>query len=328
MRVVLDGTPLSMSSGGLRRYTEQLCQALQFLPDTEATLIQPQGRFWWSVGLPRELRRMKADVFHGTNFEVPYLPACPAVLTLHDLSPWKNPEWHHAATRVRRRTPALLRLRLATMVITPSEAIRRESVARFPLPLDRVVTVPEAAASHFMPAGTPRGNYFLFAGTVEPRKGILDLVQAWREVRLRHSVDLVIAGRHRADAPPIPIEPGIRVLGEVPEDSLAGLYSSAIAVVYPSMYEGFGLPVLEAMQCGTPVITTRDAALTEVSGGAALHVEGTRSLAAAMEMLILDPERREEYRNLGIRRAAEFSWERTAQLTREVYAEAIRRWRF
>ena len=116
-------------------------------------------------------------------------------------------------------------------------------------------------------------------------------------------------------------------MARVPDEKLAELYSGAIACVYPSLYEGFGLPTLEAMQCGCPVITSNDPAVVEVCGGAAIHVDATdvRGLAAAMELVLVNPGERARRRELGAKRAAQFSWQRTAAMTREVYAAAIRR---
>ena len=313
--MALDGSPLAMSSGGLRRYTEELARAVS------GTVLRPEGRFWWSVRLPWLLRDF--DVFHGTNFEVPYLPVCPTVMTVHDLSPWRRTEWHSTADRVRTRTPLLLRMGLATMVITPTEAIRRETLAEWNLSPSRVIAVPEAAAAHLRPTGAAPGNYFLFVGTLEPRKNLLGLVSAWQYLRKRFDVELWIAGRRRDDGPELVEQPGLRLLGEVAESELAGLYSGAVAVVYPSLYEGFGLPVLEAMQCGAPVIASTDPALMEVSGGAALHGD----LASEMEAVLTKPELRASLVEASLRRASEFSWSRTAELTREVYREAIERWR-
>jgi len=222
---------------------------------------------------------------------------------------------------------------LATMVITPTEAVRHAAIDRFKLPPDRVVAVPLAAGSLFeppaSPAAKPRGNpYFLFVGTREPRKNIARLVEAWREVRRTVPVDLVIAGRARADFPALPEEPGLRVLGEVPDSELPGLYSGALACVYPSLYEGFGLPVLEAMQCGSLVITSRDPAILEVaggvSGGAAVHVdaEDTAALVEAMRAVATNSDGFGEVRQRALARAAQFSWRKTARRTREVYAAA------
>ncbi len=162
-------------------------------------------RRWWLWGLARELGRLGADLVHGPDFAVPYLLRRPSVLTLHDLSPWMDARWHHAAHRVRRRTPVLLELGLATMVITPGEKVRRQAIERFGLRPERVVAVPEAAAHWFRPVRdrSLAPPYFLFVGTLEPRKNLQTLLEAWREVRRKHAVDLVLAGRRRADAPDI-----------------------------------------------------------------------------------------------------------------------------
>ena len=350
MRVALDATPLVLSSGGLRRYAEELSLALaREFPDDDFTLISDQAfhisadfpsnlhngggarnaleRKWWLAGAALATKRHNADVFHGTNFEVPLLHLRPSVMTIHDLSPWKNPEWHPRGTRAGRRTPLLLRLGAADAVITPSEAVRQEVIARFGIAAERVFAVPLAASLALSPPGCPKGTepYFLFAGTIEPRKNIALLLSAWREVRRQFHVRLVIAGRTRGDAAAIRDEPGLQLLGEVTDEHLATLYAGAAAFIYPSFYEGFGLPVLEAMQCGAPVVISRDAALQEVAGDAALSAESVEELAGAMRSLLSNPELAEEQRRKGFHRALQFSWRRTARMTRAVYQEAIGR---
>jgi alpha-1,3-rhamnosyl/mannosyltransferase len=217
--------------------------------------------------------------------------------------------------------PVLLRARIPTMMITPSEAVRRAAIARFGIDQERVVAVPLAASSHFrfLEVAAPARPYFLFVGTLERRKNIDRLIEAWREVRKSQDVDLVLAGRARHDfSLPAP-EEGLRILGAVEEEDLPALYSGAVACVYPSLYEGFGLPVLEAMQCGATVITSRDPAILEVSGGAAIHVDAT-DVRALAETMRARPVRREE----SLKRAALFSWAATARRTREVYDVARR----
>jgi glycosyltransferase involved in cell wall biosynthesis len=353
MKIALDATPLTVPSGGVRRYTEELTRALcdsfpgdQFwmlsdqklvLPFNRANLNTGQGprnmleRRWWSWGLQGEISRLGIDVFHGTDFAVPYLPLRPSVMTLHDLSPWLNPAWHSQSTRVRSRTPMLLRLGLATMVITPSEAIRRAAIERFHLQHDRVIAVPLAAAAAFRP--TPPGDssppYLLYVGTLEPRKNIGFILDLWRELRREHPIQLVLAGRRRADFPEIPAEPGLRIAGLTPDEDLPALYSGAIACLYPSYYEGFGLPVLEAMQCGAVVIASRDAAVMEVAGEGAILLD-LQDRALWMETLRLAVEQPEEMRGLrerALARAGEFFWTKTARLTRAVYEQAIQRFR-
>lgn len=353
MRVSLDGTPLIVPTGGVARYTRELsCALAQLYPQDEFWLSSDQPfemppcipgnlkrgpgprslpeKKWWLWGLQGELSRLKIDVFHGTDFSVPYLPLRPSVMTVHDLSPWLDSTWHSSADRVRSRTPVLLRLGLASMVITPTEAIRREVIERFRLATDRVRAVPLAAASRFR--RTPRAPgapYFLYVGTLEPRKNISRIVEAWREIRKQHAVDLILAGRMREDFAKIPTEQGLEIRGETPEEDLPALYSGAIAFLYPSFYEGFGLPVLEAMQCAALVIASKDAAVAEVTGGAAILLDSAdeRGWVEAMLAAIREPDRFEPTRAAALDRAGEFSWRRTAMMTREVYEEAIRRFR-
>jgi glycosyltransferase involved in cell wall biosynthesis len=348
MRVAVEATALGISSGGLARYTAELSLALaRCFPDDEFFLISDQPfslppgappnlqrgggprnaveRRWWLWGIAREMNRLHADLIHGPDFAVPYIPRRPSVLTLHDLSPWMDESWHHAADRVRRRTPVLLELGVATMILTPSETVRRQAIDRFRLRPERIVAVPEAAASWFQPTPAPAGQapYFLFVGTLEPRKNLPQLLAAWRELRRTSPVDLVIAGRRRADFAELAPEPGLRVLGEVPDRELPALYSGALAFVYPSLYEGFGLPVLEAMQCGACVIASP--AVKEVGGEAPFYAYSAPELAGAMRHAATRPDLLRERRAASLARAAQFSWDRTAHLTYEVYQEARRR---
>jgi glycosyltransferase involved in cell wall biosynthesis len=163
----------------------------------------------------------------------------------------------------------------------------------------------------------------LFVGTLEPRKNLPALIEAWLEVRREHDIDLVVAGSRRADAPELKPQPGLRLLDEVPDAQLAALYSGALAFVYPSLYEGFGLPVLEAMQCGACVIASP--AVTEAGGEAAAYADGPAALALALRQAAENPEWVAGRRARSLARAREFSWERSARLTHHVYEEAQRR---
>jgi glycosyltransferase involved in cell wall biosynthesis len=354
MKIALDATPLTVASGGVRRYTEELSRALaENFPEDEFWLLSDQPfsapaprpanlntgrgprnaveRRWWLCGLNAELSRLGIDVFHGTDFAVPYLPARPAVMTIHDLSPWMDPVWHSESRRVRRRTPRLLRWGLATMVITPSEAIKRQAIYRFHLNPSRVVAVPLAAAQIFRPTAVlPNGQpYLLYVGTLEPRKNLGFLLDVWREARRNHPVDLVLAGRRRSDFDDFPPEPGLCVKGFVPDEELPKLYSGALACLYPSCYEGFGLPVLEAMQCGAVVIASRDPAIAEVAEDAAilLNAKELRAWVETLDSLITQPQQFRALREKAIARSALFSWSETAKLTREVYAQAAKLFR-
>jgi alpha-1,3-rhamnosyl/mannosyltransferase len=341
MKVALDATPLTLASGGLRRYTAELSAALaaefpddEFLLASDCAFPMPPraapnltaapgppnalGRRWWSWGLNRMLVGQRVDIFHGTNFEVPYRSVRPSVLTLHDLSPWKG---YPCSRRVRFRTPPLLRWGIATMVITPTEAVRREAIARFRLSPDRVEAVPEAASPALQRVEScPAAPYFLYVGAAGPRKNVETILGAWQQVRKQHSVDLVLVGD-------FPAHGEARVLANVDDARLAELYSGALALLYPSLYEGFGLPALEAMQCGAAVFTSQDPALAEVCGDAALRIDA-RDGAGWVEALTSACERPDWLRELRARslvRARDFSWQATARRTREVYQEARRR---
>lgn len=349
MKVALDATPLTEPTGGISRYTTELSRALaEQFPDDEYWLLSdqqfrpPAGQFknllcgtgpqtaaerrWWLWGLQRQMSRLNIGLFHGTGFSVPYLPLRPSVLTLHDLSPWADSGWHHSADRVRRRTPVLLRLGLANFVITPSEAIRKQALERFGLSPERVLAIPEAAATMFRPVPAPATDtpYFLYVGTLEPRKNLAMLIGAWRELRKRHRVDLIMAGRCREDFQAPALEPGLKLLGALPDERLPELYSGALAVVYPSLYEGFGLPVLEAMQCGAAVFTSLDPAISETAGGAALQIDAKdgRGWAEALIAAVEQPDWIASLRQRSIARAGEFSWARTAARTHAVYMRA------
>ncbi len=347
MRIALDWTALQRGAGigGVARYSSQLAAALaREFPEDELVLVSDQPfempslgpnvlvgqgprnaleRRWWTFGLQRELRRQRADVFHGTNFAVPVPAAVPAVLTIHDLSPWAEGDWvddnwRARTARVRKRVPWMIRTGAARHIITPCEAVRNEVIRRFHADPRRVTAIPQAAAEHFRPTpGAPHERpYFLFVGMLEARKNIAALGNAWSALRARFDVDLVIAGPRREEAPAIDLRPGIILPGEVAESQLAAWYSGAIALVYPSHYEGFGLPVLEAMQCGTPVIVSRDPALMETAGDAGLSTDNIYdAMCALLENRLLRPDL--SARSLA--RAALFTWERTARCTHDIY---------
>jgi glycosyltransferase involved in cell wall biosynthesis len=354
VRIALDATPLTISSGGLPRYVTELSIALarEFPEDTYYLLSdQPfpmperspvnlvrgrpphsaAERRWWLWGIRQAIRQTRAQLFHGTNFEVPYLGSTPAILTIHDLSPWRERDWqiysHNAdADRVRWRTPWLVRLRRARMILTVSEAVRHEVIEHFGVSPDRVRAVPLAASSHFrpLPPTSPAPKpFFLFVATLEPRKNVAALIEGWRESRAETNADLVVAGRNRADFAEIASCDGLHLLGEVPDQELPRLYSDALAFVYPTHYEGFGLPVLEAMQCGCPVITSRDPAVVEVSGGAAIHASSPPEIAEAMRAIAANPRLRNTLSGAGLQRAGAFSWNRTARETHAVYCSVL-----
>ena len=311
--------------------------------------VGPVGRFWWSTGLPRYVRNSGIDLFHGTNYDVPLWRGCATVLTIHDLSFLIHPETHEKrrVSRSRRRLP--LMARTANLVIVPSESVRREVCQHLGLSAERVFAVPEAARACFAPmelTATDQvrqrlgigADFLLTVGTIEPRKNLQTLLNAFEEVAAGQSqstLQLVIAGNRGWLSEPLfdaleksPMRKRIILTEYLNDQELRALYSSCRAFVYPSIYEGFGLPPLEAMACGAPVITSRIPALEETTGGAAILVEpkSVQALASSIAALLHNDDQRSSLSALGRSRAAQFTWERTARLTLDVYEKAKARW--
>jgi glycosyltransferase involved in cell wall biosynthesis len=306
------------------------------------------GRRWWSAGLPRYAARRGLRLFHGTNYDVPLWGGAASVLTVHDLSLLLHPETHERrrVRRARRRLP--LMARAARALIVPTESVRREVCAHLRVAPDKVFAVPEAARACFSPLEFSEteearrrlgvGAEFLLAvGTIEPRKNLSALVAAFEEVlraRPAGGLQLVIAGGRGWLSEPLfeaiersPARPHIVLAGYQADDALRALYSSCRAFVYPSLYEGFGLPPLEAMGCGAPVVAGDVPAVAEVTGGAArlVNPRDTHALARALLELLDDEAARRTLSDAGLRRAAAFTWQRTARMTLAVYAEAMKR---
>jgi alpha-1,3-rhamnosyl/mannosyltransferase len=277
-------------------------------------------------------------LWHGADFAIPYLPLRPAVLTVHDLSPWKEPPLGAiGADRIRSRTPFLFQM--ATLMVTPTRAVKRELTDRFSIAPSRVAVTPLAGREDARPVPVTdvtswlRGKEFkrpylaALAGP-QPRKNIERLLQAWLAARRQcPDLGLVCVGSLHGDTIKRYRQQGLEIFPFLADPELRILLSGAVAFVYPSLYEGFGLPVLEAMQLGVPVITSQDAAICEVAGTAALHVNvaDSKLLTKALVEVSTNSGLRAELRSKGIQRSSEFSWRATALLTRQTYVEAIRR---
>jgi glycosyltransferase involved in cell wall biosynthesis len=267
------------------------------------------------------------------------------VVTVHDLTCLLFPEFHPWDRRMLFHLSVRRATRLADAIIVPSAATGRDLAARFPPAAAKIRVVPHAADERFVPLppedclpvlarhGLPHGDYLLFVGNVEPRKNLVALIEAYGRMRkiIPRAPRLAIAGGagwknqaiHDA-ARTSPSTADIRFLGHVPDADLPLLVNGAVAFVYPSLYEGFGLPPLEAMACGTPVITSNRSSLPEVVGDAALVVDpyDRGALADAMARVVSDATLRDDLRARGLARAQRYSWDETARRTIAVYEEA------
>jgi glycosyltransferase involved in cell wall biosynthesis len=313
----------------------------QFIP------VRSIFRKWWLVGLPSLLRIYHVDVFHGTNYCVPVLAPCPTVVTIHDLSLYTQSHTHEKANvkQGKRRMPIMARR--ASLIIAPSEWTRREIVEQLRVSPEKIRVVYEAAREGMKPMPVPlchgaldkyqiRRPYLLYVGTIEPRKNLLTLIRAYDEL-LRTTTrrpQLVLCGGRGwlfddvfKLVEDLKLQDQIRFTGYVDDADLPALYSAAEAFVYPSFYEGFGLPPLEAMACGAPVITSDVSSLPEVVGDAGLtHAPNdARALTEAMAKLLGDETAREHFRREGMKQAAKFSWERAARETQSIYYEVLKK---
>ncbi len=292
---------------------------------------------------PRLLRRDGAALLH-LQYVAPPVAPCPIVLSVHDVSHRIYPRFFSAKARLVVIPLTGLSLRRAAHIVAPSECTRRDLTRFYRVPPARVSVVPLAAGGQYRPQpraeiervrhayGLPE-SYVLSIGSLGPRKNLVRLVEAFGAVAdAAPEMALVIAGSPtphgvllEQTARRLGLGGRVRFLGYVAERDLPALYAGATVFCYPSLYEGFGLPPLEALACGTPVITANTSSLPEVVGDAGVTVDprSVPALAAALSGLLQDSARREEYRGRGLRRATAFSWERTAALTRAVYDRVL-----
>jgi glycosyltransferase involved in cell wall biosynthesis len=320
--VAINAAPLAALRTGVGRYIAGLLDALAsarpdgirarpiFLPGAAARGMRELVRslpFAYPLADARRaaiLWRERPTVYHETNHVAPAFRG-PVVVTVHDLSTLLYPETQDPA-RVRHFARRLHRARRAARVIVPTRAIAAEVMTRLEVRPEKVRVIHHGVDARFQPAGTPRADFVLYAGDGGPRKG-LDTLRA----ALPEGAELKLAG------------PGH---GYVPDEELLALYRSAAVLVLPSLYEGFGFPLAEAMACGTPCIASDDPALVEVSAGAALHFP--RGDAGALRLLLRrvlgDPGLLAELAERGVARARSFRWEESAARHAEVYREAAR----
>ena len=286
------------------------------------------------------VRASKSELLH-VSYIAPPVPLCPTVVTIHDLSYLAHPEWLSARVRLQLRLLIPPSLRRAARVVAISEFTKRDLIARYGTPADKITVVPEAPAAEFtplpdaasqpLPAGV-REPFILAVGNLEPRKNLATLIEAFGDlVRRGFGGLLVVAGKDKYQGEQaagtvarMGLQSRVIFTGYVDDPTLRLLYNRAALFVYPSLYEGFGLPPLEAMACGCPVVASQATAIPETVGDAAILVDATSvaALAEAMGRVVNDPALARRLSLEGRARAAQFSWERTAELTRRVYENA------
>ena len=298
-----------------------------------------QGQIaWWA-------HRLGVDVIHDPTGAMPLaLTAAARVVTIHDVIPYVYPQTSTRLDWLIYRLWLPLAARRVDQIITVSEQSQRDIMKHLKVKPEQVKVVPLAADERFWPMETAEIEpilkeygverpYILYVGALESRKNLPRLLEAYAQIRRWSTAwRLVIVGARKWKFSPIfetvqrlGLEPHVTFTGYVADEHLPALYAGADLFAFPSLYEGFGLPVLEAMACGTPVVTSNSSSLPEVAGDAAILVDpySVQEIAQAMRRILADPELAQDLRERGLARAAQFSWERTARETIAVYEKVL-----
>lgn len=370
MRIAFDGTTLTPGRTGVGYYTEHLLQHLA--REIEATgdeLVVVSNRpihtehplpshvrvhdrhraplraVWLQAMAPLALADIRPDVAHFTNGMMPALIRTPTVVTVHDLSVRLYPQFHPPRRLLINRPLQALAVRRADRIVTVSHSTRRDLLRFHRVDADRVSVVHEAASAIFRPERNAAHlaavrsalalpeRFALYVGTVEPRKNLPRLVEAFARARaggLAHHLVFVgpygwLSGDLAGTIARAGVAPYVHVTGYVPYEWLPALYTLGEFFVFPSIYEGFGLPVVEAMACGAPVLTSNSSSLAEIAGDAAVTVDplDVEALATALRTLGLDAGLRARLADAGLRRARDFSWAEAARSMLGVYRRAV-----
>jgi len=306
----------------------------------------PSNAGWTLIGLPRTAARARVDLIHAPAYTAPFWAGVPVVLTIHDVSYEVHPEWYPYRRDWLRRYFYRRSAKSAARVLTVSSFSASEITVAYGIPASRITVTPLGVHGMFA-AGDPNVSldlpaditepFLLHVGDIHERRNLPMVVDALLEAR-RHfgaaaALSLVIAGVDRgvtdglcAMAAEAGSPDAVVVLGSVSEDRVHALYRGAVALVYPSLYEGFGLPLIEAMASGTPVLASHAASIPEVLGGAGLLLDPLDMSAwrDAIIRIVNDETLRRDLRARGLARAATYSWQRTARLTLNAYVEASR----
>ncbi len=376
LRIGIDGRAFASPAAGIRRYVRNLTRALlalgepleivalggrdsSALPAGTGYIAEPPhpptNLGWTLVGLPRAAKRAAVDVIHAPAYTAPFWSPVPVVLTIHDVSYERHPQWYPYRRDWARRAFYRRSAHAAAHILTVSRFSATEITAAYRIPPERMTVthlgVDEAFApgDPDLPGELPAGvttPYLLHVGDLHERRNLLMLADAVLAARrhfgalaphrasvrggdpARTALSLVLAGADLgvgdavcAMATRAGAEDAVLRLGPVSEKRLRTLYRNAVALAYPSLYEGFGLPLVEAMACGTPVIASNTASMPEVLGDAGILLDPSDGQAwtRAIIDVVNNHQSRGRLRAAGLRRAADFTWERTARLTLEVY---------
>ena len=365
LRIGFDGRSLASAAGGVRRYAHALFGAIAAadgeveviaigpplgtsIPEgvvtASARSFAPTNLGWTALSIPLGFRRAQVDLYHAPAYTAPPWGVRPLVLTIHDCSYERHPEWYPHRRDVVRRAFYRRSALAADVIITVSGFSKREIVSAYPIAADRVVVIPLGVDEHFRPAGAATARpppteppYLLHVGDLHPRRDLVTALRALLEVRHRSGFDtlrLILVGVDRGSGAEVlhaaraKGATGVAEIREgVSEADLIRLYQEARALIYPSRYEGFGLPLVEAMACGTPVVAARAGATPEVVGEAGLLVEpgDVAGFAQAITTVLTDAWRRGELRAASLRRSRAFAWKKTATETVEVYRRCAER---
>jgi glycosyltransferase involved in cell wall biosynthesis len=298
----------------------------------------------WAI--PCLLRHLRADLYHSPYYLMPCRPGVPTVVTVYDLIPLLFPQHASPMARLLFRWTTALALRVASHVIVISQATRRDLLALYRLSPQKVTAIHLAADLGFHPLSHTQvervrrkhalpEEYVLYLGINKPHKNLVRLIDAFSCTTRHHTLRfaLVIAGawdsrylEPKEQMKALGLENAIRFLGPVPEEDLPALYAGAALFVFPSLYEGFGLPVLEAMACGVPVACSDISSLLEVCGDAALYFDpgDVEAIAEVLCSAMTNPDLRATLQERGLARAAQFSWKRTAGETLRLYRKVLK----
>lgn len=355
MRIGFDTTSLCNVSTGVANYTNNILQHLQTNPAVDITKLShcdsKNWRFinktlWMQIKLPFDLKRLDLDVCHFTNNVAPVFTTCPTVITIHDMTLWQFPQFHYYKRMISMRPLIPLAARHADAIIAVSRTTKTDIVKILGVPANKVHVIYEAPSTEFRPLHknevleTVRRTYnlpeqfILFVGTLEPRKNLVRLLLAFEKLHKQVGVPhhLVIVGAKGwktqeifATLEQLNLEKVVHLLGYIPQNDLPALFNQADVLALPSLYEGFGLPIVEAMASGTAVVTTRCGALGEVAGEAVEYVEPTDvdSIVMGLRHVLMHPEYQQDLSARGLEHVRRFNWKHSTEQTLAVYQHVM-----